>query len=165
MKNLKSKGRPSKAEMSPVALDEIKKFFDGYASLRAAAKVLGVSSTAAWSWRHGKFRPKEKYVNKMIKLSKGAVSKDKLMHQLPNKQQQYNSFLDYMMIVHIKPKADIMGLKDVDYYNNYTHPKVKKIIEKYSLSEIDIPLLHAFYGESLDYWINIVKNFNFTILC
>jgi hypothetical protein len=160
MKNLKNKGRPPKAEMSPIALEEIKKFFDDYTSLRAAAKVLGVSSTAAWSWCHGKFRPKEKYINKMVKLSKGAVSKDKLMHQLLSKQQEYNSFLDYMMIVHIKPKADIMGLKDVDYYNNYTHPKVKKIIEKFSINEIDIPLLHAFYGHTLDYWIKVTKKFN-----
>lgn len=154
------RGRPPKEKIPDFALDEIKKFFDGYKSLRIAAEILGVSNTTAWSWYHGKFRPKEKFVNKMIKLSGGSISKSKVMQTSNGFKEDYKTLKNYIKTVHIKPKAKIMGITVDEYYDDYTHPNVKRAIDKDSLNEVDIPLLHAFYGNSLDYWVKIAKSFN-----
>jgi hypothetical protein len=159
MNSYEKRGRPVEDKVTLTSLNEIRKFFDSYKSLREAAQLLGVSNTTAWAWYHGKFKPRDKFVDEMVRLSSGAISRDAI-NNVPCVLRRYDSLIDFVKNQHLKRKSRIIGITVDEFYSDFIHPKVKRILERGYINEIDIPLLHAVFDNTLEYWINVARKFH-----
>lgn len=153
------RGRPVENNLTSAGLNEIRKFFDSYKSLREAATLLGVSNTTAWAWYHGKFKPRDKFVDEMVRLSGGDISKHTI-NNVPCVLRRYESLIEFIKNQHLKKKSRIIGITVDEFYNDFIHPKVKRIIERGYMNEIDVPLFHAVFDNTLEYWVNVARKFH-----
>lgn len=155
----RAKGRPKKIVDNSFVLEEVKKFFDGYKSIRAGAIALGVSSTSAWAWYHGKFKPSKFFLEKMTKLGGNRISEDLMLSSEGLLKKDYKTLFLFILEHHIKHKANILNIPSEQYYKDYVHPKIKEVIEKQNLSDAELPMIRAFFDGSLEYWVKVAKLF------
>jgi hypothetical protein len=160
MKKNTFKGRPKAQKIPFFVVKEIQRFFDEYPSIRAGAIAMGVSSTSAWNWYHGFYRPSQKYIKIMEKLSRGRISLSLINETTASLVNGVESLKDFIKNNHLQSKAEILGISVDEYYTSYVHPRVQAIIDSNTIKETDLPLLHSFFDSTLEYWVQVMNEFN-----
>lgn len=145
---------------------EIKKFLSMYINQSDAAKCIGITRSYLNQVIRGLRPLSVKVAKKIQQTTKGKISAERLLCDKDIYIPNFDSFREHFIVEYIYPIAYVVSIEESAFYEDYTHDKVKAVLEKNDneITADDVLLLSALYCESPLILQSILSNYQAKLL-